>query len=52
MKQKREGAMFVRGLMNYIESFRLYIKGNYLNQELPNPDDQVPLHIAVDSAEF
>lgn len=38
--------------MNWIESFRVYIKGNYLNQELPKPDDQMPLSIAADTAEF
>lgn len=52
MKQKRKRAIFVQGLMNRTESFRVYVKGNYLNQELPKPDDQMPLSIAVDTAEF
>lgn len=38
--------------MNWIESLRFYIKGNYLNQELAKPDDQMPLNTAVDTAEF
>lgn len=38
--------------MNWIESLRFYLKGNYLNQEPPKPGNQMPLSMAVDTAAF